>query len=113
MQEWLHSESGILKQLIHFSEDFVKCDIDIEGFDDEDLDAWTAEAQRWARLLFLMVEGDHDLDPVCQVCISVFIWLLAAANTLAFLNIFFETKTFASVWTCVCLYFKTHEVMLL
>uniref|UniRef100_A0A803L5M7 tRNA/rRNA methyltransferase SpoU type domain-containing protein n=1 Tax=Chenopodium quinoa TaxID=63459 RepID=A0A803L5M7_CHEQI len=33
-------------------------------YDDEDLVAWFTEAERWARVLFLYVEDEHQLDPL-------------------------------------------------
>nr|GMD79755.1 uncharacterized protein LOC109185383 isoform X2 [Ipomoea batatas] len=32
--------------------------------DSGDLDAWESEAKRWARVLFLVIKGEQDLDPI-------------------------------------------------
>ncbi|CAA6657139.1 unnamed protein product [Spirodela intermedia] len=80
VQQWLHhgnsgyssnfSDCGILRDLVDFPAIFIKHEVELDvyiSFDDEDLDAWFAEVQRWVRLLFLMVTGDQNLEPVCQV----------------------------------------------
>lgn len=90
VQQWLHrgsrgyssnfSDCGISKHLVGFPAIFIKHEVELDvyiSFDDEDLDAWFAEAQRWVRLLFLMVTGDQDLEPLCQVCVFVLFPLLA------------------------------------
>ncbi|KAK1407772.1 hypothetical protein QVD17_39399 [Tagetes erecta] len=40
--------------------------IDIVNYDDEDLEIWELKAKRWARILFLTVEGEHQLDSQLQ-----------------------------------------------
>ncbi|XP_078440236.1 tRNA/rRNA methyltransferase (SpoU) family protein [Wolffia australiana] len=70
LQQWLHSNSSqgrILRQLFEFPKIFVKsCNKD-GYFDDEDLDAWFLQAQKWAKLLFVMVKDDDDLETLNQV----------------------------------------------
>lgn len=36
-------------------------------YDDEELVAWCTEAERWARVLFLHVEDEHQLEPLFRV----------------------------------------------
>ncbi|OVA14952.1 tRNA/rRNA methyltransferase [Macleaya cordata] len=54
----------VLESLCHFPKKFIHYHHSPEGFvayDDEDLDAWAFEAQRWARLLFLVITEEHHL----------------------------------------------------
>ncbi|KAJ8763861.1 hypothetical protein K2173_003643 [Erythroxylum novogranatense] len=60
-------EIKLLKSLEDFPKCFTSSQYSIGAdatFDDEDLDAWNAEANRWARTLFLAVQKEHQLTPV-------------------------------------------------
>jgi len=88
MQQWLtqNNDKGtslgcfgtkdVLKSLVSFPVSFLKhkCSpIHSLSFDDEDVDAWKLEAQRWARVLFLVIEGAQHLDPIFVVWVfSIF-----------------------------------------
>lgn len=37
------------------------------SYDDEDLFAWSAEAERWARVFFLYMDEEHHLEPLFRV----------------------------------------------
>ncbi|XP_019190926.1 PREDICTED: uncharacterized protein LOC109185383 isoform X1 [Ipomoea nil] len=57
----------LLRTLICFPPKFISCHSMLHSFityDDEDLDAWESEAKRWARVLFLVIKGEQDLDPI-------------------------------------------------
>ncbi|XP_042490760.1 uncharacterized protein LOC122070638 isoform X2 [Macadamia integrifolia] len=69
----------VLDSLYDFPERFIKHQYCLDSFviyDDEDLDAWVLEVQRWIRLLFLLVTEEHHLEPIfrfiqsCAVNIS-------------------------------------------
>ncbi|XP_043715500.1 uncharacterized protein LOC122663896 isoform X2 [Telopea speciosissima] len=57
----------VLSSLYDFPERFIKhhyCPDAFVTYDDEDLDAWGLEVQRWIRLLFLLVTEEHHLEPI-------------------------------------------------
>ncbi|XP_059657675.1 uncharacterized protein LOC132304137 isoform X2 [Cornus florida] len=57
----------LLKNICDFPRNFTSHDHSLSGsgtFDDEDLDAWAFEAERWARVLFLVIKGEHHIDPI-------------------------------------------------
>ncbi|XP_072962129.1 uncharacterized protein [Typha angustifolia] len=76
MQRWLRKNrvqcsvdinSHFLNELITFPTSFIKYTYTAKGlltFDDEDVGAWEAEAQRWARALLLVVSEEQHLEPV-------------------------------------------------
>lgn len=79
VQQWLtqnddkHSaDSGIhvLKNLISFPTSFIKhkqLHGTLVSFDDEDVNAWGAEARRWARVLLLVITKEQQLEPIAMV----------------------------------------------
>ncbi|KAJ4957121.1 hypothetical protein NE237_013904 [Protea cynaroides] len=57
----------VLRGLYDFPGSFVKHHCSLDAFvvyDDEDLDAWGQEVQRWIRLLFLLVTEEYHLEPI-------------------------------------------------
>jgi hypothetical protein len=60
----------LLSKLIDFSATFVsqKRNEGSNVFDDEDVDAWEAEARRWARTLLLVTEEEEHLKRIFRVC---------------------------------------------
>lgn len=64
----LGTEFRDLKKLQDFPHRFIK---HLPGssiaYDDGDLDTWGFEAQRWARVLFLVVREEHHLDSIFEV----------------------------------------------
>lgn len=83
MQEWLlgadkehHSSHNcsaklqLLKSLQEFPEKFTSSQFSDDAFfsfDDEDLDVWESEVKRWARVLFLVMQGEDHLVPIFTV----------------------------------------------
>ncbi|XP_077235143.1 tRNA/rRNA methyltransferase (SpoU) family protein [Tasmannia lanceolata] len=65
--DYFSTELHDLKNLCNFPQRFVKNhhlpNASIT-YDDEDLDAWGYEVQRWARVLFLVVTDEHHLEPI-------------------------------------------------
>lgn len=63
----INTKTYVLKNLADFPTSFIKHeqspDVSV-SFDDEDVDAWEAEAQRWARVLFLVVTEEKHLEPI-------------------------------------------------
>lgn len=62
----------VLKSLYEYPERFIKhqyCLDSIVTYDDEDLDAWRLEVQRWTRVLFLVITEEHHLEPIFMVCL--------------------------------------------
>ncbi|KAF9689746.1 hypothetical protein SADUNF_Sadunf01G0124300 [Salix dunnii] len=53
-----------LEILLHFIATLPRAFTDYG--DDEDLDAWESEAKRWARALFLIIKGEHQLAPILR-----------------------------------------------
>lgn len=81
VQQWLNQNGGqpskmgsaygnkeLLERLAFFPISFIsKHSPDAcVSFDDEDVDAWELEGQRWARVLFLVVWDEH-LEPIFKV----------------------------------------------
>ncbi|PKA50280.1 hypothetical protein AXF42_Ash013369 [Apostasia shenzhenica] len=61
------NQSHLLKNLFNFPLMFIAlASKDSLSFDDEDVDSWLYEAQRWARVLFLVIRMENDLDPVFE-----------------------------------------------
>ncbi|KAG6792092.1 hypothetical protein POTOM_001235 [Populus tomentosa] len=63
------AEIQLLKNLQDFPERFTSSQYLVDGFlslDDEDLDAWESESKRWARALFLIIKGEHQLAPILR-----------------------------------------------
>lgn len=57
----------LLKSLCEFPSSFVSHHVSVNEFisyDDEDLDAWESKAHRWARVLFLVIQGSHDVNAI-------------------------------------------------
>ncbi|KAJ6961038.1 hypothetical protein NC652_000044 [Populus alba x Populus x berolinensis] len=62
---WIHGFSFTSD----FPERFTSSQYLVDGFlslDDEDLDAWESESKRWARALFLIIKGEHQLAPILR-----------------------------------------------
>ncbi|XP_020262865.1 uncharacterized protein LOC109838846 [Asparagus officinalis] len=60
-------EDLTVKNLVSFPMSFLKQKYSPKeplSFDDEDLDAWKIEAQRWARVLFLILEEAQAFEPI-------------------------------------------------
>ncbi|XP_038975509.1 uncharacterized protein LOC103710780 [Phoenix dactylifera] len=76
VQQWLtqtndkhsvDSEIHVLKNLISFPTSFIKHKQSpgtLVSFDDEDVNAWGAEARRWARILLLVITKEQQLEPI-------------------------------------------------
>lgn len=65
-----NTEDIILKNLITFPVSFLKHKHSPDNkisFDDEDVNAWKLESQRWGRVLFLIVEDTKCLEPIFMV----------------------------------------------
>lgn len=62
----------LLSKLIDFPATFVSQNQNegLNVFDDEDVDAWEAEARRWARTLLLVASVEEHLKRIFGVCIS-------------------------------------------
>ncbi|KAH9607099.1 hypothetical protein KSS87_005028 [Heliosperma pusillum] len=56
----------ILHSLCDFPRRFTSCSSGEGLFDDDDLVAWFAEAERWARVLFLVVEEEQQLESLIK-----------------------------------------------
>uniref|UniRef100_A0A1D1XU92 tRNA (guanosine(18)-2'-O)-methyltransferase TARBP1 n=2 Tax=Anthurium amnicola TaxID=1678845 RepID=A0A1D1XU92_9ARAE len=82
VQQWLHcgcngclpnpsdSEMAVLRNLLGFPTSFMKHKVSVNAFnsfDDEDLDAWDFEVQRWVRVFFLIITQEQHLEPIYQV----------------------------------------------
>lgn len=79
VQEWFVQKKGcspgntLLSKLIDFPTTFMKHNKQDQGsnlFDDEDVNAWEAEARRWARTLFLVTSDEQHLKRILGVCLS-------------------------------------------
>jgi len=82
LQEWLSgrdrqqsassckSQMLVLKNLNDFPISFTS-NSSLSGafvtFDDEDLDSWESKANRWARVVFLVIKDEQDLSPILKV----------------------------------------------
>ncbi|XP_020081314.1 uncharacterized protein LOC109704964 isoform X3 [Ananas comosus] len=78
VQQWLvHSSyqcpvdtsSCFFNELISFPTSFISHTYSAEGlytFDDEDVGAWEAEAQRWARVL-LLIDSEQHIEPIFKL----------------------------------------------
>ncbi|KAK1306093.1 hypothetical protein QJS10_CPA10g01026 [Acorus calamus] len=60
------SKMEVLKNLYSFPASFIKHSSPDEfvSFTDDDLDAWAYEAQKWARVLYLVITEEQQLEPV-------------------------------------------------
>ncbi|XP_028552833.1 uncharacterized protein LOC110107437 isoform X3 [Dendrobium catenatum] len=59
----------LLKNLLYFPSCFIQHRLtsdDTVSFDDDDIDGWLVEAQRWAWLLFLVIRDEQDLAPIFE-----------------------------------------------
>ncbi|XP_074269533.1 uncharacterized protein LOC141592672 [Silene latifolia] len=56
----------ILHSLCDFPRRFTLCSSGEEWFGDDDLVAWFAEAERWTRVLFLLVEEEQQLESLIK-----------------------------------------------
>ncbi|KAM7494028.1 hypothetical protein LguiB_028637 [Lonicera macranthoides] len=79
VQEWLRTCDGkhcistccivavpLLKSLGDFPRNFINLQYSedvLVTYDDEDLNIWELQAKRWAKVLFLIIKEEHDLDP--------------------------------------------------
>ncbi|GJR57300.1 tRNA/rRNA methyltransferase, SpoU family protein [Tanacetum coccineum] len=80
VQEWLRGNEKqgstcstinvkLMKNLDEFPKSFVnqsQSANEIVNYDDEDLETWEVKAKRWARVLFLIIEDEHQLDTLLQ-----------------------------------------------
>ncbi|XP_020520025.1 uncharacterized protein LOC18429133 [Amborella trichopoda] len=59
-------ESCVLHNLYDFPKSFIRNNSHAQSatYDDDDLNSWCSEAQRWARLLFLVLSEEDQLKPV-------------------------------------------------
>lgn len=115
MQEWLSgcgkklcgatfcsTEKLVLVSLYDFPERFIshQCSVHFITYDDEDLDAWAFEAKRWARVLFLLINDEHHVEPILMVCLLILFihsfkisFLMAAMMLLVlFLSLFYHAE---------------------
>ncbi|KAK4423009.1 putative methyltransferase TARBP1 [Sesamum alatum] len=71
VQKWLRGPNlQLLKAIQKFPGNFISYQHPPDSpftFDDEQLDAWGSEAKRWARILFLVVEGEENFDPILKI----------------------------------------------
>ncbi|XP_057978420.1 uncharacterized protein LOC131164899 isoform X2 [Malania oleifera] len=82
VQEWLvgsgNKYSGansctkmqLLTSLLDFPKNFISHQFSVgffDDYDDQDLDSWGSEAERWARVLFLVIKEEHDLEPTLML----------------------------------------------
>lgn len=79
VQEWLvqkkeyYPVNTLLSKLTDFPSTFVKHNKQDQGsnlFDDEDMNAWEAEARRWARTLLLVTSDEQHLERILGVCFA-------------------------------------------
>lgn len=81
VRQWLMQSGGInlqssdahlhvLNNLINFPSSFIRQTQTSASvaFDDEDVDLWGREAQRWARVLFLVITEEKHMEAVFMVC---------------------------------------------
>ncbi|PWA72733.1 tRNA/rRNA methyltransferase (SpoU) family protein [Artemisia annua] len=80
VQEWLRGNEKqgstcslinvkLMKNLAEFPKSFVNHSHSANenvNYDDEDLETWEVKAKRWARVLFLIIEDEHQLDTLLQ-----------------------------------------------
>ncbi|KAI3453453.1 hypothetical protein Pfo_010116 [Paulownia fortunei] len=70
VQKWLRSPNlQLLKAIDGFPRNFVSYQHLLDSlftYDDEELEAWGSEAKRWARVLFLVVEGREHFGPILK-----------------------------------------------
>ena len=65
------NEMKLWESLYDFPRSFVSNHLSIDAslnYDDEDLNSWEFEANRWARVLFLAIKEEHHLEPILMVC---------------------------------------------
>lgn len=72
IQKWLRDPNlQLLKAIDGFPGNFISYQHPIDSstltYDDEELEAWGFEAKRWARVLFLVVEGSEHFDLILKV----------------------------------------------
>lgn len=79
VQEWFVQKkecspgNTLLSKLLDFPTTFVKHSKQDQGsnlFDDEDVNAWEAEARRWARTLLLVTSDVQHLKRILGVCFA-------------------------------------------
>lgn len=94
VQEWLWTCDGkhcistcciaavpLLKSLGDFPRNFINLQYSedvLVTYDDEDLNIWELQAKRWAKVLFLIIKEEHDLDPTLMVCFLIFLLFMDA-----------------------------------
>ncbi|XP_071706129.1 uncharacterized protein [Rutidosis leptorrhynchoides] len=72
MRGWLQGyekQAKVLKKLDEFPASFIKHQYlatYIVNYDDEDIETWELKAKRWAQVIFLIIEKEHQLDSVLQ-----------------------------------------------
>lgn len=57
----------LLASLYEYLKGFVSDHV--EGFDDEDLEAWESQTKRWARVFFLIINDEEHLTDIIMVCV--------------------------------------------
>lgn len=69
--ELIDSRTYLLQSLLYFPSCFIRHGLAIDdsvSFDDDDIERWLVEAQRWAWALFLVIRDEQDLVPMFEVC---------------------------------------------
>ncbi|KAK6146391.1 hypothetical protein DH2020_020260 [Rehmannia glutinosa] len=70
VQKWLRGPNlKLLKAIDGFPWNFISYQHPLDSlftYDDEELEAWGSEARRWARVLFLVVEGREHFSPILK-----------------------------------------------
>ncbi|KAH0448169.1 hypothetical protein IEQ34_021969 [Dendrobium chrysotoxum] len=65
----IDSRTYLLKNILYFPSCFIQHRFtydDSVSFDDDDIEGWLVEAQRWAWLLFLVIRDEQDLVPMFE-----------------------------------------------
>lgn len=57
----------LLASLYEYLKEFISDHV--EGFDDEDLEAWESQTKRWARVFFLIINDEEHLTDIITVCV--------------------------------------------
>lgn len=55
----------LLASLYEYLKEFVSDHV--EGYDDEDLEAWESQTKRWARVFFLTINDEEHLADIIMV----------------------------------------------
>ncbi|PIN08693.1 hypothetical protein CDL12_18734 [Handroanthus impetiginosus] len=70
VQKWLRGANRLLLKAIDgFPRNFISYQHPLDSlftYDDEELESWGSEAKRWARVLFLVVEGGEHIAPILK-----------------------------------------------